>query len=395
VAQRVVMFETTLSTDFALLSARQSSPRGDATTLTFAASAPGVVEMLCGNKYADLSVRLERWDGQPPSPDSLWEDCDELPWETVPDGGPIQVAGFDPADHEEGLPVEGLGRARVQVLAAGRHRYYYGGSNEGLPPERWLLRFWPDAEDLDAMAGPPRRVAGPLPFIVARYGWQAATHAWTRNGWHDAFARLTGFEQLERSISGIGRPFQAEELPAMWGPLSSYDTRAYGWDTPVVDLERPRPPWDTSVDDLATLARASGMPVIDTLHDAFVSLSRLGLLAKAEALSGGDRWVPNPAPRPAWEVLDVSEERAAALRVRGLRAEYSTLEHDLAHLHRWAHGGELSSTARAVAIRLSLSPDDVLGTIRLLNEVRPHTVIHQTAQPDADTPFSMSNTPKR
>src|SRR5437763_167207 len=116
----VIQFvEYEIETDFALLYAAQASTPEPPTTMTFAASAPGAVAMTCGTKYANLHVRLERWDEHPPAPTDDWEDIDEVPWVTISAGGTVTAAGFDPAKDDDGLVVDDLPRARVQVLAKG------------------------------------------------------------------------------------------------------------------------------------------------------------------------------------------------------------------------------------------------------------------------------------
>src|SRR5690349_13142351 len=133
---------------------------------TYASSVPGRLALQCGTKYLDLEVRLERWDECPPVADPRWEDCDELPWEALEGAGPLMMSGFDVQSGTAALEVEGLGRARAQVLARGRHRYSYGHSpDEGVETaEEWLVRVWPDPLGRDLLDAPPRRLAGPHPL---------------------------------------------------------------------------------------------------------------------------------------------------------------------------------------------------------------------------------------
>src|SRR3954470_9934975 len=143
----VEFVEYELETDFALLSATQTRESEPPESMTFAVSAPGAIAMTCGTKYANLHVRLERWDEHPPAPTDDWEDTDEVPWISLPGRGTVAAAGFDPPTDDLGLVIDDLPRARVQVLANGRHRYDYGGGvPDDLPPEQWLLRWWPGVD---------------------------------------------------------------------------------------------------------------------------------------------------------------------------------------------------------------------------------------------------------
>ncbi|MGZ6803706.1 MAG: hypothetical protein ACXVFU_11725 [Nocardioidaceae bacterium] len=132
--------ESILETDFNLLFAAQRV-EWDPPDATFAASAPGFIAMKAGARFARLRVRLERWDERPPPPGDEWEDIDELPWASIPGGGPVVVNGFDPPEDGDGLVVEDLARARVEVLATGRHRYDDDEAPDHLPREEWLLRW--------------------------------------------------------------------------------------------------------------------------------------------------------------------------------------------------------------------------------------------------------------
>ncbi|UYN82857.1 MAG: hypothetical protein KIT89_09035 [Microcella sp.] len=125
--------QTTLSTDFALLSAGQEeavlSPAA-----SFAGSAPGFISLEAGSKYSRAHLRAEGWDARPSTPDG-WEDIDDLPFEEVPAAGKLMLSGFDAG--KVGLDVSGLGRGRVRVLARGRPRYQYdsGVDLDSMAPE--------------------------------------------------------------------------------------------------------------------------------------------------------------------------------------------------------------------------------------------------------------------
>ena len=80
--QLVASAEFSLSTDFAILVANQTGARRwEDPSGVFAVSWAGMVLLTPGTKYADPTVRLERWTGRPPRVDQDWEDVDELPFE--------------------------------------------------------------------------------------------------------------------------------------------------------------------------------------------------------------------------------------------------------------------------------------------------------------------------
>jgi len=68
--------ESTVVTDFALLYVNQGRVRGEAEADVYAATAPGEIALQCGTKYARPTVRVERWDAEPPHVDRGWEDMD-------------------------------------------------------------------------------------------------------------------------------------------------------------------------------------------------------------------------------------------------------------------------------------------------------------------------------
>jgi hypothetical protein len=348
------------------------------------------VELRCGTKYADVDIRLERWDGRPPEIEESWEDRDVLPWRNTSDSELVQAQGFDAPDSTEGLDVSGLGRARVEVLASGRHRYFYGDDNEGLPPERWLLRFWPDSQHLDALAGPPRRIAGPQG--EADPGpWGAAVRAWSRVGWGDLLHTPSGFQYLVFAIGAVGRPFTHAELPdylsGWWvanhpGDDGPWSGSIYDWNKVENRLANDGSP------RVAKLATAAGLAKLETLNDAFDALCGLGLLAEVR-YGGESYWTPNPSPRAAWDVLPEDDGKTPWMRIRSLRTFYGDFEGDLEHLCGWAEGGQMTVTPRRIATRLSISPDEVLSTIELLNLLKPGRVTFAGETIDAESTFTM------
>lgn len=381
--------EGKLRTDFACLALRQRTlgPGSDASTYTYAASAPGIVVMETGDRHATLLVRAEHWDAKPPVADEVWEDSDELPWQTVPSGGPVNFVGYEDELPGAGLVLDGLERARVQVLAAGRHRYDYCGGEEKLSPERWLLRFWPDAEGRDAMAGPPRRIAANQRHELPP--WWAALHAWRWTGWSSALNGVRAFDEIEQAIGRIGRPFAADDLLPLFGPWGTERERdgPYGWTSPCdrsLSQSPDVPGVQYALDRLSELAETTGLAALQTFGDMLECLERVGLLVRCHPRLEG-RLVPNPAPRPIWDVVPCTDAARWEMRLQAMRAEHSVLEDELKHLVRWAEGGVLRATPRAVAIRLSRSPVDVLGGLRLLDHLSRGEFLAEVVELEADT----------
>jgi hypothetical protein len=121
--------------------------------------------MSCGSQFAAAEVRLELWDGRPPSDADHFEEWDGLPWRTIPaDPAVVQVVGWGgeggPDDDTVGLHLNGLTEGRVDVYASGRSRYRdrYPEELASQQAEQWLLRWWPDTEDTPEMLRQPRRV---------------------------------------------------------------------------------------------------------------------------------------------------------------------------------------------------------------------------------------------
>ena len=169
----------------------------------------GAVQGMCGTKYAQVLLRVERWSARPVL-DDLWEDVDELPFEAVPDGGVLRLHGFDPLEGEGGLVLDGfrMGRVRVRVLARGRHRYHYGDHvDETRPPEEWLMQFFPHPGPADPLAGAPRRLAGMSPFGEGpTTGWGAAVQAWRQTGWDSYLNSSSGYRAIRSGLYTARRP---------------------------------------------------------------------------------------------------------------------------------------------------------------------------------------------
>lgn len=378
-------------TDFALLFAGQEGGLyEDNVTMTYAASEPGRVGMFCGTSQAVADVRLELWDGPPPAPAPEWEDCDELPWLTLPGAGPVLVSGFDGPTGEPGLDLGGLVDGRVQVLASGRHRYGYIDPAPGpeVPPERWLLRWWSTPGPTTGMDGPPRRFAGPLRGEASRRtGWQAAVHALRQTGWYSELGGLRGFDEILTAVHYLGRPCSTQEI-AEGLRVREQGGERHDWDSPVLGeaSSASPPPWEVQVSypKLGRIGVAAAMPQIATFGDALTALLRLGLLARCEAPQPG-LLVPNPAPRPVWEVLELDDAQRRAAQTSGLYADFQAGQLDLLHVLRWAGTHGLTATPRQIALRLAVSAQDILGWIRLTTHLDEAELLAAGDSIDADT----------
>lgn len=345
--------EAQLSTDFALLCLEQESGSG-LSSGAYATSAPGVLAMQAGTKYAKLEVRVERWDGQPPPADDEWEDRDVLPWRCV-DGPSIAcLSGFEVVDGSE-LSLEGLEQARVEVLAWGRNRYFYSGGPadddwDQVPPERWLLRLWPDPAGLDAMAGAPRRLIGRSWLPAPTSGFPAAVSALRTTGWVSALGGP--FSAIFQALPHQNAAFRLEELPQPF--------RHWTWET-VVSVGR------NEIADarLELVARAAGVE-IRTYRDALRALVALGVFATVETPSG-NLLVPNPAPPVSpWDIVE-PVPATGYQSPRALEFEaYRTVSDDLVHLARWAPDGILRTTPERIATRLGLSCAEAIGALAFL-----------------------------
>jgi hypothetical protein len=365
-ARLLVEAEQTFETDFALAGARQGDAEsGD--TMTYAASGPGAVALQCGTKYVSVHLRLERWDERPPSVDDDWEDRDLLPWQSIEDGGPLVGHGFDPAD-EGGLDLGDLDCGRIEVLAIGRHRYRYGdGVFDHLPPEQWLLRLWPTDVPVDALTGPPRRIAGPLPYFYPELTpFQRAIHSWSQTGWSDALNAIPASREIVQAMRRVGRPATANELAENFGPwgLQRDSEGPYTWQSLVPDAlaGRSSPTGDSP---LMQLARDAGLAPIQTFADMLTLLRAVGLILDWNTPEGV-LFVPNPAPRPMWEVAPAGSAQEQHAWQRGaLASDYQSLEGDIYQLVRWAPGRTFTASLTQIAVRLGLPDQDVAGALRL------------------------------
>jgi hypothetical protein len=379
--------EFRFQTDYALAGARQDLA-GDADTQTYAASGSGAVGLICGSKFSDVLLRLERWDERPPSVDDDWEDRDLLPWRSIEDGGPLVGHGFEGVDDDAALDLGGLGLGRVEVLAAGRHRYDYSDfPGDEMPPERWLLRLWPTDAAVDPLTGPPRRVAGPLPFFypdLTAFG--GAVHGWSTTGWSDALNIVTAAYEIKIALLRIGRPAETSELAELFGPWGGLRDRdgAYTWESPVTG--RPAGIGTPSLmaqetGILEPLAAAAGMASIDTFADMAAAMRALGLLTEWQT-SGKTLLVPNAAPPPIWEALpNATDELVHFWKLRALAADFGSLEGDIQHLLRWTPERTLTATLTRIAVRLGVSVGHVSGVLQL-SEMRGQITVTPSPDPE-------------
>lgn len=382
-AHLVSELECELVTDFSILNVQQRGlgPTG-LLVGTFAASEPGTLSLAPGDRNADLRVRVERWDARPEEVRDDWEDRDELPWAPVPRGGRLVVSGFDPPTGD-GLVIDDLGPARVEVLARGRYQYA-GRAYEQYEPERWLIRFWPTAGPLDALQGPPRHLAAPLPRLGEPSPWEAAVHGWRVAGWSPRLSVLAAFYHLEAAVHLVGRPFECDDL----SPFLA--ARQLGWTSPVngaVPMTAEARTINPGPFTLLDALDAAGMPGVSTFADAFTCLVRLGLLARSDTPSG-ERWVPNPAPEPVPPVLELSD---AVRREREVRAhphvDLRYLDGDLHTLACWPPRGPV--TARTVAVRLAAPVEHVVDAIRVRALTRSWAVDVDPREIGADTEITL------
>lgn len=194
--------EVDFQTDFAIYSALDTldAPvdRG-----TFATAGEGWVIASTGTKYSRVHAVAERWSAGPPAATG-WEDTDELPFCATT--GNLRIGGFD--EFSDPLNLDGFGWGRVQVCARGRHRYHYSSwvDVDAMPPEEWLLRFFPVRGEPDPLAGPPRILGGAVdPRDEVRLlanDLQAAAHVVSDAGLTTTFERLA--ERLAARLEAVG-----------------------------------------------------------------------------------------------------------------------------------------------------------------------------------------------
>lgn len=359
--------EAAFSSDYAMF--RVGSSDLMIGSMTFASSAAGEISLSCGTQHPRVEVRLERWTAEPPPPDAGWEDRDELPWSSNGASSVSPIPYSAEPREEWALDVADLTEARVQVLAQGRHQY--SGNYEAdadLPPERWLLRFYPRAGAIDVLEGPPRLVAGPLPFRGADTGWRAAFLAIADAGWRAAVGSLHGFGEILHALEMLQKPSTPDELPTRWGPWGP-DRDVFGphrWDSPLIPENRAIEDPDGDAWEEAQrliLGTAAGMPALNTFDDALQCLLRLGVLVRG-GTAVDSPLLPSPAPPAAWDTLAPNDAQRRHWQLMALQYRYAPLTDDIAHLLRWAPP-PLTASSRQMAVRLSLSPHDVLGAVRL------------------------------
>lgn len=355
-------------------------------TQSLAASAPGAVALNVGN-CADVLVRLERWSERPPITAGGSTDRDELPWQEVIDGGPLSLGN----DDDGGLDVDGLGRARVVVLA----RTARGGHDD----EEWLLQLFPDPDHGDALAGPPRVLSGD-PFVRPEIADPATVDAsevsaYHRGlqtvrggGWH--VVRHLGLQDLLTLFGIATAAVTREELESAMAyfpcPINSFDDVVFSPDWPDE-----RWPGEVLAEDVSQLAAAleaaAGMAAIRTAGDSLECLLRLGVLVEEEFDDGSLRISPSETAPPIWAVVDLQPGWLVTLRASLLGQAFGTPRDDLLHLMRWSEAGVLSVTMRQLADRLALAPDLLRATVAMMRERGHLTTEQNMATIDDDTAF--------
>jgi hypothetical protein len=348
--------ETAFETDFAILGASQGNV--SAAAGTFAGSSIGGLSAHCGTKYAGVHVRTERWSGRPEF-DNSWEDMDELPFQAIVGGGPLQISGFDPPSDDHGLDLEGFGSGRVLILAKGRHRYYYGDVEDELPPEEWLLQFFPQEGTPNPLAGPPRRLVGFAPFSKweKQSGWKAAIHAWDQTGWHSHLFNSPGYYAVHLGMSLAARAIDARNLASQ----SSSFTRN-GSPNP---LPFPEDPLNIRlaerIDD--PLAALYGAPV-QTLGEAIDAMRHLNLLL--DVVRGDETLlVPNPAPENVWEAKSMTEQEIRLIRLQIGYADFRSIAEDIVIAVSWAGEKGLKTTIQEMGTRWSTTSAAIRGGLAL------------------------------
>jgi len=349
--------ETSFDTDFAILNAGQGRI-GVASAGSFAGSGVGGLSARCGTKYARVHVRAERWSGQPDL-DNSWEDIDELPFEAMPDGGPLQMSGFDPPTDDHGLDLEGFGTGRVRVLARGRHRYYYGDVEDDLAPEDWLIQLFPVEGLPNPLAGPPRRLVGFAPFSKweRQSGWAAALHAWAQGGWHTHLFSSPGYYAVHLGMSVAGSAVNDRDLAR-----ESSRFKLSGAPNPI---PAPEDPLDVPLAERADdpLVALFGAPIA-TLRDAIAAMRQLQLLL--EVRRGSDiLLVPNPAPGPIWETKSMTDKEVRGIQLQIGYSDFRLIAEDIVTAVSWAGSQGLRTTVQEMGIRWSTTSAAIRGGLAL------------------------------
>lgn len=355
-------------------------------TQSLAASAPGAVALNAGNGV-NVRIRLERWSARPPDAAGSWTERDELPWQEVVHGGPLSIG----AEDNDGLNVDGLGRARVVVLVVTAR-----GSHDG---EEWLLQFFPDPGRSDAMAGPPRvlsedpfvrpKIAGPATDDSTESTYRRGLQVVREGGWHDV--RYLGIQNLLTLLGIATAAVTRDELAAA---MTYFPSASKSWDDVVFnpDWSIDRWPGEELAEDVSQLAAAleaaAEMATIRTASDSLECLLRLGVLVEDESDDGLLRISPSMTAPPIWEAVELPPGWLVTLRASLLSKMFGTPRDDLLHLIRWAPDGALSVTIRQVADRLALAPDLIRVTLAMM--LREHLKTDQNLTTiDDDTVFDV------
>ena len=341
----------TFETDFYILNVVQKGANFGGTA-GFAVSFAGGVSGLCGSKYASVSARLERWSEVPPL-DNTWEDFDDLPFVAIKGGGPLRAQGFDEVESESGLSMDDFDGGRVRVLARGR---YAADPSSERSDEEWLFQFYPEEGSPRPLAGGPRRLAGPGPFVyLPEAGWMAALHSWHVTGWHGYLSSTAGFESVHRALSSLKRPATARDIA----------------DAVIPNTNRPSPP----------------MPSSEHL-DVIEALCALQLLLPMQQ-DDETLLVVNPAPGFVWDRVALEDAHVDALRLRIAQSEFETIATVIAVAVEWAGADGLSATVRQLATRWSTTVRDIRGGIALCETLGRIESITVESFPGDDVPIRL------
>jgi hypothetical protein len=358
--------ETEFETDYALLNATQGNVGNDCAG-TFAGSSPGALSAHCGTKFALAHVRAERWSSRPPT-DGNWEDIDELPFVAIDGDGPLRISGFDPPGEDHGLDLTGFTTGRVLVSANGRHRYRYSDDVPDLPPEEWLLQFFPEEGRPNPLAGPPRRLSGYAPFSTfdTRSGWNEAVHAWEQSGWHSRLFAAPGFRAVEMGVGCALKPVSARDLASASARFTLSSTRN--------SLPFPDDPLEIRLEqgDDDPLAALWGSPVAN-LRNAIDTLRHIQLLLDVRH-AGETLLVPNPAPALVWDVEPLAEREIQHVRRQIGYADFRNIAEDIEFAVDWAGAAGLLTTVREMGTRWSMTSREIRGGLDLAATTRGITV---------------------
>jgi|GEM_PF-3425574 len=349
--------EVTLKTEFGCFSADQPPPMGAASyPHSFAASAPGTVDMRAGTRYAEISLRLERWTGQPPDAPG-WEDRDELPWRTLPGERVLVVSNEFEEGNGEALQLGGLEGGRVRVSARGRHRYFYDDAVASLPPEEWLVQLWPQDGDSDPFAGPPRRIGQP---------WKEPLRAWEKSGWYGVLSAYAHFFSILSAVGRFPDGFTQASIAADWVATRFGDFEPMRWDDPLSPISAPTadgpPAWECRWAWVSKLAGSRGLPQLVTVGDLWTFMVGVGMISPTRSNSFTvSQPTVSAIDEPSLPADVLAEIRANQARHLELEAGY--LAGDIYHMVDWSAGQTLVTSPAEIGARFNVDVELVIAAL--------------------------------